>query len=103
MESKENAAKLQLLVDDYVNKVKSVRNEKFDRKSVNKKVLEEELIEKKIKILENGIEKMGIDNFEDLESNKENLIELLDLENLDEEIADEKLFKRENFKYNGTV
>jgi len=71
MESKENAAKLQLLIDDYVNNVKSVRNKKFDRSSVKKKVLEEELIEEKIKILENGIKKMEIDNFEDLKSNRE--------------------------------
>jgi hypothetical protein len=100
MESKENAAKLQLLIDDYINNVKSVRNKKFDRSSVKKKVLEEELIEEKIKILENGIKKMEIDDFNDLKVNRDDLIELLDLKNLDEEIADEKLFKRENFKYN---
>lgn len=37
MESKENAAKLQLLIDEYIENVKSIRNRKFDRSSVKKK------------------------------------------------------------------
>ena len=60
MESKENTAKLQLLIDNYINNIKSVRNEKFNRSSVKKKVLEEELIEEKIKILKNSIKKMKL-------------------------------------------
>lgn len=96
MESKENAAKLQLLIDEYIENVKDIRNKKFDRSSVKKAVLEEELIEKKIKILENGLKKMKIDDFI---SHQEKLVDLLDLKNLDDEIIDEKLFKRENFKY----
>ena len=98
MESKENAGKLQLLGDEYSNKLKSIRNKKFDRAAVHKKVLEEELIEKKIKILENGLKKIDNEEFNELLSNQESLHELLDLKNLDDEVVDEKLFKRENFK-----
>jgi len=36
---------------------------------------------------------MEIDNFEDLKSNKENLIELLDLKNLDEVFHNHSLFQ----------
>ena len=102
MESKDNAGKLQLLVDEYENNIKAIRNEKFNRSSVKKKVLEEELIEKKVNILENALEKMEIENYEDFIINPENLVDLLDLKNLDSEIDDEKLFKRENFKYQKT-
>jgi transposase len=98
MESKENAAKLQLLIDEYATNIKYIRNKKFDRSTVSKKVIEEELIEKKLKILENGLEKIGIDKFDEFIDNQEKLTELLDLKNLDEEITDEKFFKRENFK-----
>jgi len=102
MESKENTAKLQLLVDKYIAELKAIRNEKFNRSTVGKKVLEEELIERKVKILEDGLKKMEIDNVDDIISNQENLLNLLDLENLNDEIDDEKLFKRENFKYQKT-
>ena len=102
MESKDNAGKLQLLVDEYENNIKAIRNEKFNRSSVKKKVLKEELIEKKVNILENALEKMEIENYEDFIINPENLVDLLDLKNLDSEIDDEKLFKRENFKYQKT-
>ncbi|WP_169805371.1 hypothetical protein, partial [Methanobrevibacter cuticularis] len=98
MESKENTAKLQLLIDEYTNNLKSIRNKKFDRKSVKKDVIEEELIEKKVKILEDGLKKMEIDGFDEFISNQEKLINLLDLKDLNDEIIDEKLFKRENFK-----
>ena len=102
MESKENAGKLQLLIDKYNAEIKAVRNEKFNRNTVKKNVLEEELIEKKVKILENALGKMEIDNIDDLLSNQEKFLDLLDLENLDDEINNEKLFKRENFKYQKT-
>ena len=99
MESKENAAELQLLIDEYDENLKTIRNQKFDRGTVKKDVIQGELIEKRINILEEAIKKMEIDNFDNFTDNKEDLIDLLDLENLDCEIKDQSLFKRENFKH----
>jgi len=99
MESKENAGKLQILIDEYDENLKTIRNQKFDRGTVKKDVIEGELIEKRINILEDAIKKMEIDNFDNFTPNQEDLVDLLDLENLDGEIADQRLFKRENFKH----
>lgn len=84
--------------DEYTNNIKTIRNKKFDNNTVPKKVLEEELIEKKRKLLKNGLKKIDSDKFGELLSNPENLVELIVLKNLNDEIIDEKLFKRENFK-----
>ncbi|MCL2687376.1 MAG: transposase [Methanobrevibacter sp.] len=99
MESKEEAAKLQLLVDEYDEHLKAIRNQKFDRGTLKKDVIKGELIEKRINILEDAIKKMEIDDFDDFDPDNEKLIELFDLENFDDEIEDQKLFKRENFKH----
>ena len=99
MESKEEASKLQLLVDEYDENLKAIRNQKFDRGTLKKDVIKGELIEKRINILEDTVKKMEIDNFDDFKPDQEKLIELFNLEDFDDEIEDQKLFKKENFKH----
>jgi transposase len=94
MKSKENAGKLQLLVNKYVSLIKLVRNQKFDRKTINKKVLTDEIIDKKVKMFKEAFRKMKIENI----GENINIKDLLDLKGLEEEITIEKFLKKELFK-----
>ena len=101
MESKEIAALLQLLVNEFEEKLKIIRSKKVRKRDIKKADVEKEIIEKKIITLNQIIK--DLDNEEAINIFKEyeksgNITDLIDLDNISNEISDEKLLKFEKMK-----
>ena len=101
MESKEVAALLQLLVNKYEEKLRIIRNEKIKKQDIKKAEIKEEIIEKKINTLNYMANNLNNDEIIDLiheYESKGNIGDLIDLNNIEDEINDEKLLKFEKKK-----
>jgi len=101
IESKEVAALLQLLVNKYEEKLRIIRNEKIKKQDIKKAEIKEEIIEKKINTLNYMANNLNNDEIIDLiheYESKGNIGDLIDLNNIEDEIDDEKLLKFEKKK-----
>lgn len=100
-ENKENAANLQLLINKFDTNLKNIRKAKLDKNKTKKKTIKEEIIKNKTAELDTNIKNMNNPEIKSLwnqlKENK-NTETILDLNNLEEEIKDEKLLKKEKFK-----
>ena len=101
IESKEVAALLQLLVNKYEEKLRIIRNEKIKKQDIKKAEIKEEIIEKKMNTLNHMVNNLNNDEIIDLiheYESKGNIGDLIDLNNIEDEINDEKLLKFEKKK-----
>jgi len=101
MNSKETAALLQILVNEYEGILKIIRDKKIKKQDIKKAEVKKELLEKKVNALNYAINSM--DNKETINliqkyEEKGNIYELVDLDNIEVEITDEKLLKYEKMK-----
>jgi transposase len=101
MESKEIAALLQLLVNEYEEKLEIIRSKKIMKRDIKKADVENELIEKKINTLNQIIKDLNneetLNIIQKYEKNG-NITDLIDLNNISDEIKDGKLLKFEKMK-----
>ena len=101
MESKKIAALLQLLVNEYEENLEAIRNKKVRKRDIKKADVKEEIIKKKIHTLNhtiNSLDNEGIINLIHEYEENGNISELIDLNNIKDEINDEKLLKFEKKK-----
>jgi hypothetical protein len=98
MKSKENAGKLQLILNKFNKKIKIIRNSKLNRKSIHKNRIKDEIIQKKTSQLKNSLEQIKSDDIEEIMKSPEDIENLIDLTKLEKEIYEEKLLKKELFK-----
>jgi glutaredoxin 2 len=95
---KKNAGKLQLIINKYNNKLKIIRNSKLSRKSIHQNQIRDEIIQKKTSELENSLKQIENKEIQEILKDPEDLEKLINLDNLEEEIYEEKLLKKELFK-----
>jgi transposase len=98
--NKENMGKLQLKINEYTNIVNTIRNEKFDKSTVKKSVIKKEIIEKKTQNFENALKSINNEEELNFDIDQASIIESIDLNIFEEEIADEKILKRKKFDNN---
>lgn len=102
MERKETAASLQILVNEYEEKLRIIRSEKIRKRDIKKADVEKELIEEKINTLNHIINNLNNEETNNLIQEYEengNIEELIDLDNIEDEIKDGKLLKFEKKKH----
>ena len=103
MESKAIAALLQLLVNEFEEKLEIIRSKKIRKRDIKKADVEKEIIEKKINALNQIVKDLNneetINLIKEYEKNG-NIADLIDLNNMSDEINDEKLLKYEKMKEN---
>jgi transposase len=103
MESKEIAASLQLLVIEYEKKLEIIRSKKIRKRDIKKADVKKELLKKKTNTFNQIIKKFNNEEItyiiREYEKNG-NITDLIDLNNISEEINDEKLLKFEKMKKN---
>jgi transposase len=101
MDSKETAALLQILVNEYEEKLKIIRSKKVKKQDIKKADVEKEIIENKINTLNHLINNLDNEEIFDLITEYEetgNIDKLLDLNNIKDEIIDGKILKFEKMK-----
>jgi len=101
MEFKEVAALLQLLVNEYEEKLRIIRSKKVRKQDIKKADVEKEILEEKINSLNYTINNLNNEEINNLIKEYEengNIHELIDLTNMKSEIDDEKLLQYEKKK-----
>lgn len=101
MDSKQIAALLQILVNEFEEKLKIIRNKKIRKRDIKKADVKKEIIKKKIIALNHTIKSLDNEEINDMIYEYEkngNINEFIDLHNIKNEIDDEKLLKFEKMK-----
>jgi transposase len=94
MECKENAAKLQLLINDFAEKIDQIRQSKINKVKVQKSIIKEEIIKSKIELLNNSFKETYNDVFKEIIDDEKELMKLINIDNIEEEIRHIKFLKR---------
>lgn len=98
MVNKENTAKTQLTINEYEEKIENIRNSKLNKSETKKNNIKKEIIENKMKTLNNVLTKINNQDINEIINDSEKIKELIDLNNIEDEIRESKFLKRGLFK-----